>query len=236
MGHQKDVGNCCFCIPLRNGVGMLALLHFIHAFVCIVNLFSPDTRLQSGGYNPNTDRLQCFSGALGIVFAIIGLLGVYDNKVGWIRVYNYFQWSKLLICVIVYICDMYELRKCESWAGMIQSQVAYNPALDFVAKNGLCSRVRLDYSIGWFLDVALFFYFAWVSNEYCSKMAMDPPYIISFAARDQSADHMNVRFFDQQIGEPSQYLEKTERPTALAGKTYGAMGSNAGSLHGGLFG
>merc|ERR1719331_2003643 len=52
--------------------------------------------MQSGGYNPHFNEMQVSLGASGFAFATIGLLGVYDNKPAWMKIYNYFQWTKIL--------------------------------------------------------------------------------------------------------------------------------------------
>jgi len=222
---QKDVGNCCFCIPLRTGVALLCMYHFVHSFICIVGLFIDDVRFQSGGYNPVTERLQVTVGACGIVFAISGLLGVYDNKVGWILPYNYFQYTKLIVGVLVFVCDWYTLQSCDNWKNNLDSHIHYNPSMETVSTKGVCEWTRLVYFIGWITDMSVNSYFTWVSYTYCAILATMPGYSISFQndAEGPVSNHLHIRFFDKDIGEPVMFYPKLQRPQ----NDYGSMVQHA---------
>lgn len=200
---QKSVGDCCLCIPLRFGVGLICMYQFIHAFICIFCLFSSDIRFQSGGYNQQTERFQVFLGSFGLIFAISGLLGVYDNKAPWVRTFNYFQFAKLAALVIVFGADMYTLSHCDTWYNKINSQVEYNAALDTISKKGLCEWVRQSYALGWLLDITINAYFCYVSHSYCLFMERSPAYLINLGGQK---DHLQVTMFDERIGEPINYL------------------------------
>jgi len=228
MAVQKDVGNCCLCIPLRFGVGLLCLFHFMHSFVCIFSIFVGDVRLQGGGYNPHTNRIQVYVGSSGLIFAIIGLLGVYDNKAPMIRVYNWFQYVKLATTVLVFVFDMKELLVCESWMNNMQSQLDFNPSMDPVSKKGLCTWVRLSYIIGFLIDFTLNFYFTYVSYIYCWHIETTPPYFISFGD-DVQGDHRKMTFHDAYLGEPGQFLEPitTKAERGPAPTNYGTSGGKS---------
>lgn len=220
MAIQKDVGNCMFCIPLRVGVGMLAVMHFLHSFVCIMSIFVGDVRLQGGGYYPGTNGLQVYVGAFGLIFAIIGLLGVYDNKASWIRVYNYFQYIKLASTLIVFCFDMKELLICESWVNNMQSQLTFNAAMDSVSKKGLCGWVRLCYFIGFAIDFGMNSYFTWVSYSYLKHLETLPPYFIAFGA-EGAGDHRKLTFHDEALGEPGQFLDPVTTKSKAPPRVYG---------------
>lgn len=224
--NQKSVGNCCFCVPLRLGVGAICLYHFLHAFVCIIGFFSQDIRWQSGGYNRYFERAQVFVGCFGLWFALSGLLGLYDNKAPWIKVYNWFQYIKLFTLVVGYVADMWTLRHCNLWYSNVQSQITYNPAMDNISSKGLCDWVRLTYTIGWLLDVTMNAYFAFVSSQYVKAVEANPAYMILFPEDDLvtvNQNHLNVTFFDERMGEPGTYHignHGLQRPT----EKYGAVG------------
>lgn len=207
---QKSFGVCCFCIPIRTGIALICLYHFCHAFVCLYGLFAADIRLQSGGYNMVFDRVQVVVGAFGIIFAFTGLLGVYDNKVTWIKVYNYFQFLKLATLVVVFLADLYTLRNCETWYNKLESQIQYNAAMDRVSRQALCEEVRLSYIVGWILDVSMNFYFAWVCNEYRAFVDHKPAYLIQF---DKNPTHLSITTFNSRMGEPGSHLTHVSKST-----------------------
>jgi len=200
---------------------MLAFFHFLHSFVCIFSIFVDDIRLQGGGYNPLTDRIQVYVGACGMIFAVVGLLGVYDNKANMIKVYNWFQYVKLGTTVLVFVFDMKELLICESWPNNIQSQIRYNPAIDPVADKGLCAWVRMTYSLGFFMDFILNAYFTYVSYIYCWHIETTPPYFIAFGA-DDLGDHRKLTFHDAYLGEPGQFLDPITTKHTKPPSNYGA--------------
>jgi len=165
--------------------------------------------------------MQVYVGAFGMVFAIIGLLGVYDNKANMIKVYNWFQFVKLACTFIVFVADMKELLICESWMNNMESQLNFNAAMDPVSKKGLCAWVRLSYVIGFLIDFTLNAYFCYVSYIYCWHIETTPPYFISFGD-DVEGDHRKLTFHDAYLGEPGQFLDPiTSKATAPPPKSYG---------------
>lgn len=218
MPTQKDVGDCCLCIPLRIGVGMLCVYTFLHGLICVLGLFIGDVRMQAGGYAPDTNQFQVRIGCLGIIFGVTGLLGVIDNKLDQIKYYNYFQYVKLVVSVIVFVADMRELAKCDTWGNNLQSQIAYNAPIDTIALKGLCSWTRYSYQIGFALDFTLQCYFTWVSAIYHQRMQSIPPYFLAFDSMKGGDDHGRMTFFDPDIGEVGQHLGKEHHPKKFSEK------------------
>jgi len=225
MGQQKDVGICCFCIPLRTGVSLLCLYHFLFGVVCLLNIFYDDVRFQSGGYNPYTNKLQVCVGCLGMGFALIGLLGLYDNKVDWIRTYNYFQITKLVTLGVVFFCDQVYMARCERFVFSIESQQLHNPTMSQISTKNLCGAARQAYTLGFVIDFAFNMYFTYVSYYYCAALMMSPAYIIAFGDQGEKGEtHMQVRFFDYNIGEPGAYLDSPSKtPQEVYGAGYGSL-------------
>merc|ERR1719359_2791694 len=142
-------------------------------------------------------------GNFGLIFAISGLLGIYDNKASWVRTFNHFQFAKLATLVIVFVADMWTLRQCDGWYNTLHSQVAYNAALDSISKKGLCEWVRDSYAIGWALDIIVNSYFCFVSWKLCCYMEKSPAYMINLGGQK---DHMQITMFDERMGEPINHL------------------------------
>lgn len=198
------------------------MYHFIGSFVCILALFSDDSRFQSGGYNPHFNKMQIFFGAFGFAFGTIGLLGVYDDKPNWIRIYNYYQFAKLAVLAFVFVADQYTLQSCDGWVSNINSHINYNPTLESISLLGLCKWVRTCYTIGFAFDFALNFYWANVSYDYCSKLEMNPPYLISFGKDKQGLQHLDAVATDSRDwGEPGAFLDNSlQTPSQEYGEGY----------------
>jgi len=180
MAIQKDLGRCCLCVPIRIGVGLLCLITFLHGIVCTLIIFNKDVRLLPGGYNPTTAWYGVMLGCAGMLFGLIGFLGVVDNKVSYVQAYNWFQWSKLAVGFLIFIMDLFALRGCESYPFDIQSQIHYNIPMDIVSGKGLCAWTRKSYILGYFLDFLCNFYMANVGQQFIALIRHNPAYLIRF--------------------------------------------------------
>mmetsp|Transcript_77189 Transcript_77189/g.198780 ORF Transcript_77189/g.198780 Transcript_77189/m.198780 type:complete len:217 (+) Transcript_77189:37-687(+) len=202
---QKDIGTCLFCVPLRFGAATIACLTFLYGIICMVLLFAGDLRLTSGGYNTHTNRLQSTMGGLGIVFGLLGLLGIFDSKISWVRMFNQYQYAYLLSMSVVFICDLMTLRRCETWASTLVSQLHPNPALYAISRKGICSTARLCYAVGFAFDFGIHAYLTVVVKDFITKMRTFPGYLLQFPDSNME-DHAQVKFYDSSIGEPIQYM------------------------------
>jgi len=141
-----------------------------------------------------------------MIFAIIGFLGVYDNRANMIKVYNWFQLVKLISTLLVFAFDVKELLVCESWMNNMHSQFQFNESMDPISQKGVCAWVRLSYIIGFLIDFILNAYFTYVSWKYCWHLETTPPYFISFTD-DVDGDHRKLAYHDGYLGEPGQFLD-----------------------------
>jgi len=199
MAIQKDLGRCCLCIPIRIGVGILSLITFLHGIVCALIVFNKDVRLLPGGYNPTTQYIGVWLGMFGMLFGLIGVLGAADNKVAYIQAYNWFQWSKLSVGVVIFVMDLLALRGCEAYPFDIQSQIKYNVPMDIISSKGLCAWTRNSYILGYAIDFVVNFYMAWVGQTFIALIRHNPAYLIRFEDGYQNTIPTRV------IGEPANY-------------------------------
>lgn len=212
--NQKSLGVCLLCIPLQGGVVMIALLNFVWAFFCFIQLLVHDVRFQSGGYNPRTYQFQVDVGMAGFIFGPFGFLGVYDHKVLWLKIFNAYQYFKLFVLFFVFTADLVALRKCEHWASSLEAQTMPNAPMYAISRKGLCDMARFYYIIGFWIDFGVNLYFAWVTRELCVKLAHCPAYAIKFTGGggilgSDATNHTEVRFYDETLGEPVQHLGPT---------------------------
>lgn len=231
MTIQKDLGNCCFCVPLRLGVLALCVVTFCHGVLCTLIIFNQDSRLLPGGYNPVTRWAGVALGCFGQVFGLIGILGVMDTKVSWIKAYNYFQWSKIAMGFFVFFADLNELAGCDAYVYTIQSQTSFNPSMNNISSKFLCSWTRNAYMVGFVIDIALQYYMAWIGQCYVSLIEQNPAYMIKFEHVDEAT------IPSRGVGEPANYFIDEEAQAKYIGLrtelennlnkgagTYGTMG------------
>mmetsp|Transcript_87113 Transcript_87113/g.219345 ORF Transcript_87113/g.219345 Transcript_87113/m.219345 type:complete len:275 (-) Transcript_87113:111-935(-) len=178
MAYVKDYGQCCLIIPLKLGVGLIAMLVFANACLCILALFVQDIRFQPNGYNENFMYLPSAVGAFGIVIGFIGLLGVYDDKPAWVRVFFIFMLVKLAAMAIAMIADYIKLMQCDTW--LQTHKLGDNVAMEVLYEAGVCFYSRWAYAIGSALDLSCWAYFAVKVWTLKSQLDYDSSYPIDF--------------------------------------------------------
>mmetsp|Transcript_82349 Transcript_82349/g.209322 ORF Transcript_82349/g.209322 Transcript_82349/m.209322 type:complete len:223 (+) Transcript_82349:155-823(+) len=215
--HAKDQGSCLFCVPLKIGCGLITAFHCFRALLCMAQFLRHDVRFQSGGYNPHTIHLQEGIGIFGLIFAPWGLLGIFDNKPSWIRIFNRFQYVLLFVLVLVYCSDMVALRLCDGWATSLQAQLKPNAPLYAISSKGLCALARFNYTVGFAVDFCVNLYFAQVVAMYIVKVESGPSYFIRFGSSHYgTSEHTHVKFHDEKVGEPFQHIGPTTfRPSDM---------------------
>lgn len=223
---QKDLGNCCLCIPIRIGVGIACLYTFIHGLICILVFVNQDVRLLQGGYNPQTRWWGVALGQLGVIFGITGLMGVADQKPNWIKFYNYFQWSKCLASAIIFVMDQTTLNGCESYSYNIHSQISFNPNIEPIALKGLCGWTRDAYWVGFAIDFWFQVYMAYIGQCYYSILLVKPAYMIKFRPEFEPV------LSRESVGEPGMYMKfedlKANQPAPQFQGALGAQGEDLG--------
>mmetsp|Transcript_80944 Transcript_80944/g.241220 ORF Transcript_80944/g.241220 Transcript_80944/m.241220 type:complete len:216 (+) Transcript_80944:161-808(+) len=200
---EKGFGTCLLCIPLRLGIVFVALATLFHGVFGLFALVTGDVRFQSGGYSKHTARLQAATGSLGLIFGLLGLLGIYDKKPNWIRSLARFLEARLVVAGLVFVFDLVALMRCPAWASFPQSKVANFP-LYMISSKGLCSTAQLCYGIGFTIDFGVSYYLTWVTHTFCRRLETTQTYHIRFAHGTDS--HSQAKLTDPIHGAPNQYL------------------------------
>eukprot|EP00443_Scrippsiella_acuminata_P098711 CAMPEP_0115582536 /NCGR_PEP_ID=MMETSP0272-20121206/5711_1 /TAXON_ID=71861 /ORGANISM="Scrippsiella trochoidea, Strain CCMP3099" /LENGTH=290 /DNA_ID=CAMNT_0003017527 /DNA_START=189 /DNA_END=1061 /DNA_ORIENTATION=+ len=210
-GESGFDSTCCLVLPLKFGVGLISMLVFSQSLLCIIALFTGDIRFQENGYNVNTYRLPSIIGAAGLLFGFVGLLGVFDEKLLWVKAFNRFLMAKIALMIVAAIADYWTLGKCDSWLespehlkfhqygqhGVAASNS--NAALDSLADLHVCPWARWAYLIGFGVDVSVWVYCAFKSILYEMHLHTSLGYPIDFG-NDRSDAEGRWRFY--QVKDP----------------------------------
>eukprot|EP00927_Polykrikos_kofoidii_P054045 TRINITY_DN4852_c0_g1_i2.p1 TRINITY_DN4852_c0_g1~~TRINITY_DN4852_c0_g1_i2.p1 ORF type:complete len:252 (-),score=24.32 TRINITY_DN4852_c0_g1_i2:205-960(-) len=219
-------GNCCFCFEYRFGMGLICAFTFVYGLICGLAILTGNPRLEAGGYAPEIGYWQACVGALGLLVAPVGLVGVYDQKATWVYGLNIYQVIKLTVAAVVFVWDMIYLRKCEGWATTREAQINYSAPLFIISKKGVCQMARLSYVVGFAVDFGCHLYWAMVSFGYHAKLKTNPGYSLRALVGESSDTHMQVQFQDPYGVDPTTYLgEPLKRPVETHGEHYGAVHS-----------
>eukprot|EP00747_Dinoflagellata_sp_TGD_P163443 gnl/TRDRNA2_/TRDRNA2_182118_c0_seq1.p1 gnl/TRDRNA2_/TRDRNA2_182118_c0~~gnl/TRDRNA2_/TRDRNA2_182118_c0_seq1.p1 ORF type:complete len:235 (+),score=37.90 gnl/TRDRNA2_/TRDRNA2_182118_c0_seq1:149-853(+) len=183
MAFERDFGTCLCIFPLKMGVGMIAMYIFTFSLFSVIGIFADDIRFQSGGYNLDYFHLPTIVGAFGLVFGISGLLGTYDDKPAWVRVFYYYMVVKLFCAAITFIADISVLhRGCE---GFHNTPGAHkNAPLEYISQSGTCRQARDSYLCGALVDFAFNLYCTYQVYLYANIITVHANYRIDFGMEE----------------------------------------------------
>lgn len=172
--HQRDLGHCCLLLPLKFGVALISMIIFATGILALVAVLNAESYvLQEGGYS-TWSGLNNYYECAGIVLGFVGLLGIYDEKIWWIRVFSFFVYGRILVNIFSFCADLIALASCTS-----ATDSSTVPLLE-LAESGLCSEGRIAFIFGFVLDFAVWAYFTYVVRTWHYYVELNPPYAISF--------------------------------------------------------
>eukprot|EP00927_Polykrikos_kofoidii_P066593 TRINITY_DN62164_c0_g1_i1.p1 TRINITY_DN62164_c0_g1~~TRINITY_DN62164_c0_g1_i1.p1 ORF type:complete len:335 (-),score=60.07 TRINITY_DN62164_c0_g1_i1:98-985(-) len=180
MAFAQDYGTCCFILPLKLGVALIAMFTLATGLMSIIGIMINDIRFQPNGYNPMLYYLPSVVSSFGLYFGFVGLLGVYDDKLSWVRYYTNFLFVKILASVAAMVFDFMSLRQCEDWLKDPSHTEESTPQMNVFAKLGICQWARYSYVVGCSIDLALNSYFTYVCFAYYKHLMLNPPYALDF--------------------------------------------------------
>lgn len=184
MGYRRDYGDCCGCIPLKFGAGLISMLTFISSIVCLLALCTGDVRFQANGYDQRFFNVPSIVGSFGLVFGFVGLLGVYDDKIRWVKAFTLFLFVRLVAQLITALADNLALRGCGDFMATAHPQLS-NPLMYAIAHQGLCSFARIAYLLGSIIDVAIHAQFYYSMRCFQQQLEVNPTFSIDFGRQDE---------------------------------------------------
>lgn len=180
MGFARDHGTCLMILPLKLGVSLVAMLTFVDSITCIVASLTGDIRFQPNGYNQHMYRVPSFIGVPGLFFGFIGILGIYDDKPGWVRALLNYLYLKVVAIAVSSIADYWTLQKCDSWLSSSERIDHPNEQLTKVAESGVCPWARLSYAVGMGIVFLIWLYCTYKLYTYLRQIDCNPTYPVDF--------------------------------------------------------
>lgn len=209
--YAQRMPTCCFCFPLRMGVFLNAILTFSAAFMAILFAKKSDSddpmRVLTGGYSIYSRSVRRGLEWLALIFGICGILGTLKCEARFVRLYNRFQLTRIILWLGMWLCDIPLLYDCELWITDINKALrlqGWNPVMYNVAMSGNCRKDRRLFfvfsTLWWF-----FLIYLWSNgNRYWSELEQEPRYLIRIPKETPSG-----AFYAQGLRERS---EAPERP------------------------
>jgi len=197
MSPLRDLGECCLVLPLKFGVGLIAMGTFANSLICALALVSNDIRFQPNGYNPDYYHLPSIIGVFGIGLGFVGLLGVYDEKPNWVQAFCYFMYAHWICLLVAILADLSMLRRCDTW--LADEPDSLNVAMNQLAKAGVCSFARKAYIVGGVLDLAAWAYFTLKVRHFSQTLFCNLPYEIDFGG---GRSRMEETWLKYQVKDP----------------------------------
>jgi len=227
---ERRLETCCLCIPLRLGVFLNACFTIFGSLMMIFfKQYAEDTmRLFGGGYVLFSRVVIRFIEVTGIFWGIMGVLGAWHLKEGYLEVYNMYQMVRCAAWIGMYMTDLPILLDCETWLMDLNGAMkkyGWNPIVYKIALAGNCVTERTYFIIFSSLGLVFFVYLTWVNQRLQNIIGEENKYLIRLPQGQTSG-----AFFQESAGEKSRLLKfaNANRPgtSHLVGKPVKAHGAH----------
>jgi len=176
--HESPLGHCLCCVPVRTGVLAFSCLLLFLSFCAVAGLITEDTRILVGGYTYWSGIWVDIFGCLGVIFSLMGLVGVTDNHTRWVNAFANFACVRTFAYIFIAMSDFSALEGCEKF-GLSSMTSHYNPAMEMVRLQGHCSSTRSWYLTIAIAEIVISLYLIWTTYSWCYYMDNNPMYHIS---------------------------------------------------------
>mmetsp|Transcript_66837 Transcript_66837/g.159967 ORF Transcript_66837/g.159967 Transcript_66837/m.159967 type:complete len:219 (+) Transcript_66837:88-744(+) len=176
---EEPVGVCMCCVPIRLGIFLFTLYVMVTSLAAIAGAVSPDVGFACGGFTPWSFTAMLFFGVLGIIASIVGLIGLGDNSVAWVRSFGYLSLVRFVALMVLAWVDQNQLDSCKTLSDShIAFSEKYSDALLRVSMSGMCTEVFTVHLILVLLDVVIYIAGIKATFKWCYAVGTCPAYHI----------------------------------------------------------
>lgn len=141
---------CCLCIPLRLSVFLNGAVTLWMGATVILFGGQESKRIFTGGYVTNSFVLINLIETTGALFGIIGMIGCWQNKASYLKIFFQYQVARVLAWMYMIHLDLPVLQACELWIVDINKAMAsqgFNTTMYKIAFSGQCITERMMFMI-----------------------------------------------------------------------------------------
>lgn len=211
MSRSDEHPTCCLCIPIRLGVFLNAAFTIITSTLLILSKRHTEhyMRLINGGYVLESKVIIGFLELTGALWGIIGMIGTWQQRAVYVRIYNYFQMVRVVSWSFMFYIDIPVLMKCEMWQTDINQALkeqGWNPTMYEIALGGNCVKERTLFFILSFSAFFFFIYLTYINTKLQEMLQNEPKYLLRIPK-----DLPMGAFYTQSLGERSALLTEEKR-------------------------
>lgn len=141
--------------------------------------FEDGMRVFGGGYVLQSRLLIWFIEITGLAWGVIGMIGTWQNRLLYVKIFNYYQMARLCVWVLMYFTDLPVLMQCELWVTDIDKALkeqGWNPVIYRIAFSGQCYSERALFIICSTLGFCFFAYLTYQNQMYQDLLEEPPKY------------------------------------------------------------
>lgn len=202
----QNLETCCMCIPLRLGVFLNAVMTIFGSLMMVFfKQYAEETmRLCGGGYVLFSRVVIRFIEVTGVFWGVMGLLGAWQLKEGYLEIYNMYQMTRCIAWVGMYVTDLPILWNCEMWILDINGAIkkyGWNEIMYKIALAGRCQSERTYFILFSTAGLMFFLYLTWVNQRLQNIIGEENKYLIRLPQGATSS-----AFFQESRGEKRHLL------------------------------
>jgi len=174
-------------------------------FMIFFKRYAEDSmRMFGGGYVLFSRVVIRFIEVTGVFWGVMGVLGAWNMKEGYLEVYNMYQMVRCLAWIGMYVTDLPILMDCEMWLVDLNGAMkkyGWNPIVYKIALAGNCATERTCFIFFSSLGLIFFVYLTWVNQRLQNIISQENKYLIRLRATETSP-----AFFQNSNGERTRLL------------------------------
>lgn len=176
--HEKPMGQCCSCIPLRLCVIAYTSLILFLSICAVLTFITEDPRILVGGYSYWANITVEVFGVFGVVLSLLSLVGLQEHNSRWVRYFAHYALVRIIARFCIFLSDFFTLQNCEHM-GFSSMSGHYNAAVNMVVLGGRCPMARFfNYFIS-ISDILISLYGVWTTYWWCYVVEEGPVYHIT---------------------------------------------------------